>query len=358
MRFFASLASWLFVAAAITGPARAGSRPPKTTFFTAGNKNLQYTGRIDFADARKPRFWSPGVYVTARFRGPSCAVVVNDEARGNDHNYVVLVVDGRATRQRLAGRTDTLRVAGLADGPHTLVLCKATESGQGYLALVGLRCARLLPPPPRPARRIEFIGNSITCGTGSDLSAVACGKGQWYDQHNAYAAYGPRTARALGAEWQLTAVSGIGLMHSCCGMAITMPEVFDKLNLRDNAGAGDFRRYRPDVVTVCLGQNDGVQDSAQFCANYLAFLKTLRAAYPAAHLVCLSSPMADARLTAVLHRYLGGVVAAARAGGDARVHKFFFSRSWNSGCDTHPTLAEHRVIAQELTAYLKQTMGW
>ncbi|MFD1469599.1 SGNH/GDSL hydrolase family protein [Hymenobacter caeli] len=358
MRFITILALVLANTLVSAGPAAA--KPPKTAFFFADDKRLQYTGRIDFSDAKKPRFWAPGVYVTARFRGPSCAVVVHDELRyGTDHNYVVLAVDGVATRQRLAGRTDTLRVAGLAAGPHTLVLCKATETGQGYLELVGLRCARLLPPPPRPTRRLECIGNSITCGTGSDLSVAPCGQGKWYDQHNAYQAYGPRTARALGAEWQLTAVSGIGLMHSCCDMKTVMPEVFDRLNPGDKASpAWDFRRYQPDVVTICLGQNDGVQDSVAFCGRYLAFLKTVRAAYPAAHLVCLSSPMADAVLTAVLHRYLTGVVAAANAGGDAGVHKYFFSRRFSSGCGTHPDLAEHQLIAQELTAFLKQTMHW
>lgn len=39
---------------------------------------------------------------------------------------------------------------------------------------------------------------------------------------------------------------------------------------------GDFNKYQPDVVTICLGQNDGIQDSAAFCNNYIAFIKQLR----------------------------------------------------------------------------------
>ena len=332
---------------------------PSARLFGADNKNVQYTGRVDFANPKLPRFWSPGVLVVVRFTGPSCEVMLNDEARGPNHNYVHIVVDGKASRILLTDKSNTLRVAeNLPSQPHTLTICKDTESGIGYLELVGVKCAGLLPPPPRPARKIEFIGNSITCGTGADASVVPCKTGEWFDQHNAYEAYGPTTARALDAQCHLTAVSGIGLIHSCCNMTITMPEVFGSLNLRDGTGIWDFARYQPDVVTVTLGQNDGVQDSVKFCGAYVAFLGTLRNAYPAAHFVCLTSPMGDARLTAVLKRYLTGVVAAANAAGDAKVHKFFFSRSYNAGCDAHPSLAEHQLIAQELTPYLKEMMGW
>ena len=66
----------------------------------------------------------------------------------------------------------------------------------------------------------------------------------------------------------------------------------------------------------------------------------------------------SARLTTALQRYLTSVVAQANAAGDARVHKFFFSRIYTSGCDSHPSLAEHQLIAAELTVYLKSSLGW
>lgn len=341
--------------------AQAKSRPAaKTRFFGAADARIQYTGRIDFTNAQKPRFWAPGVYLTVRFKGPSCAVELTDEVLyGTNHNYLDIIVDGVRSRRQLTGKANVLTVAeNLPNTAHVLVICKDTEAGIGYLEFSGLRCARLLSPPPRPTRKIEFIGNSITCGMGADMAAIPCDKGQWYDQHNAYLAYGPRTARALRAEWQLTAESGIGLIHSCCDKPNLMPQEFGTTDLHVGGKNWDFRRYQPDVVTICLGQNDGVQDSVKFCGAYVGFLKTLRAAYPRARLVCLTSPMADARLTAVLRRYLTGVVAAARAGGEANVDSFFFARSYNSGCGAHPSLAEQELIAGELTAYLKTALHW
>ncbi|WP_375419498.1 SGNH/GDSL hydrolase family protein [uncultured Hymenobacter sp.] len=341
---------------------RAGRAAPLAaeTFYAADSKLIQYVGRVDFSDAKKPRFWAPGVYITVRFRGPGCEVTLNDEVLyGKNHNYLELILDGQPSRRQLTGKVNTLRIGeGLADTEHTLTICKNTEANIGYLELVGVRCRKLLAPKPLSRRRIEFIGNSITCGTGSDESAVPCGQGVWHDQHNAYLAYGPTVARALDAQWQLTAVSGIGLMRSCCGMDVVMPQVFDKVSLRDNRISWDFQRYQPDVVTVALGQNDGVQDSVVFCRAYREFLQTLRRHYPRADIVCLTSPMGDAKLTAALKNYLTAVVQAAKARGDQKVHSFFFARRYTSGCESHPSLAEHQLIAQELLAFLQPLTGW
>ena len=336
------------------------ARPaPAAKFFAANDSHLRYTGRLDLTDPQKPRGWAPGIYLTARFKGPSCTVHLADERPTGSFNYVDVVVDGTRTRYKLtAARTDLVVAQGLANGPHTLLVCKDTEAGQGYLQFEGLTCAQLLPLPARPTHRIEFIGNSITCGYGADTSQIGCHKGQWFDQHNAYLAYGPRTARALGAEWQLTAESGIGLLHSCCDKKNLMPQEFGTVELHVGGRPWDATRYQPDVVTICLGQNDGVQDSVKFCGAYMVFLKTLRADYPHAHFVCLTSPMADARLTAVLRRYLLGVEAAARASGETNIGHFFFTRRYIGGCDAHPSLAEQGQIADELTAYLKQEMKW
>ena len=341
--------------------AKGASAPGTLPLIEADNKDIRYIGRFDFTDPKKPKFWAPGAYIQARFRGTSCAILVNDEVRyGTTHNYVEVAVDNRPpVRIQTTGKINILQaVEGLPPGAHTITLCKDTESEMGYLEFVGLRCQSLLPPPPPPKRKMEFIGDSITCGASSDLSLVPCDKGMWYDQHNAYLSYGPTTARALHAQWHLSSVSGIGLMHSCCDMKATMPDVFGSLNLRDKTLPWDFKLYQPDIVTICLGQNDGEQDPAAFRDNYITFIGQVRSDYPKAQIVCLSSPMGDARLTAYLKENLTQVVDQMHSGGDKNVHTFFFSRSYNNGCGGHPDLAQHQQIAAELTAYLQTTLHW
>lgn len=350
-------------------------------FFDADNPMIEYMGRVDFASPKMPRFWNPGVVVRFRFGGAQCRVILHDQVPNESvHNYVVILVGGQlgVYRVKLAGQTDTLTILGngkvLMDGQvlksqvqtgswtvkpdphgnHLVTICKATE-GIGWMEFEGVYADALLPAPELPSRKIEFIGNSITCGFGNDGGGIPCGKGEWFDQSNAWLSYAPLTARALKAQWYLTAVSGIGLIHSCCKMGISMPEVFDRMDPRGNQGNWDFSRYQPDVVTVCLGQNDGIQDSATFCSAYLGFVGRLRHVYPRAKIVLLTSPMGDAGLTAVLTRYIDAVVTASK---DMSVSSFFFSKQWTHGCAGHPDLREDQEIAGELTNYLRGLMSW
>jgi len=332
----------------------------RNSFYAADNNFIQYTGRIDFTNAKLPRFWQPGVYITAKFKGTGCYVIINDEILwGKNHNYLEVVIDGKAKRLQTKAKSDTIQAAeNLPYGEHTIIICKNTEANIGYLEFVGITCQQLIKPAAKPARKIEFIGNSITCGAGSDLSEIPCGKGVWQDQHNAYLSYGPITARALNAQYHLSAVSGIGLMRSCCNMNITMPQVFDKISMRNDTINWNFKNFQPDVVTVCLGQNDGIQDSSIFCDNYISFLKTLRDHYPKTMIICLSSPMADARLAAFMKSILSAVISKMNKEGDKKVNGYFFSKQFHNGCDGHPDLAEHQLIARELTAFIKKTMKW
>jgi hypothetical protein len=360
---------------------RGAGNAPTLTFFAPDNPAVQYMGRIDFSNPRLPRFWAPGVTVRIRFQGNICKIIVHDEVRyGNSHNFIEVAVEGRpAYRVKLRGREDTVEIATSFElraasktvdntkkaneseegrRVHMVTICKDTEAGIGWLEFAGVFCERLLAPPALPLRKIEFIGNSITCGSGIDVSDIPCGKGTWYDQHNAWMSYGARTARDLHAQWHLSSVSGIGLVHSCCDMHITMPEVFDKMDQREGNDAWDFGNYIPDVVTICLGQNDGIQDSAFFCRTYLRFIRVVRTCYPLAHIVLLTSPMADSGLTVVLKRYLTAVVAGSKRAGDERVSSYFFSKRYFHGCGGHPDMQEHEQIAAELTGYLRGLMGW
>jgi lysophospholipase L1-like esterase len=330
------------------------------TFFAADNPKIKYVGRVDFDNLLAPRFWNPGVYVQAKFKGTSLEITVNDETLyGVTHNYLEIVIDNNIPiRIQTTGKTSHLLVASnLSSGSHIVTICKDTESGIGYIEFVGMKCEELLPMH-NPKRKIEFIGDSITCGSSIDVSTVKCDQGKWYDQHNAYMSYGPTTARMLDAQWHVTAVSGIGLIHSCCNMNILMPQVFDKVNLRADTLQWNFSKYTPDVVTICLGQNDGKQDSVAFCSAYVGFIKQIRSHYPKADIVCLNSPMGNIELTAMLKNYIIGIQQHMNNAGDNRVSHFFFPGGYNNGCGTHPDMAQHQLIAEQLSGYLKQLENW
>jgi hypothetical protein len=75
-------------------------------------------------------------------------------------------------------------------------------------------------------------------------------------------------------------------------------------------------------------------------------------------MICLTSPMADQRLAAFMKRSLASIVKTVNDNGDKKVTRYFFSKQYHNGCDSHPDLAEHQQIAKELTAFIKKTMTW
>jgi hypothetical protein len=141
-------------------------------------------------------------------------------------------------------------------------------------------------------------------------------------------------------------------------MNVIMPQVFDKISMRNDTINWDFSRFQPDVLTICLGQNDGLQDSVLFVEKYLAFTRQLRQYYPGAAIICLTSPMADKTLFAFMKKMVDAVVKRRNNDGDKKIYRFYFSKQYNKGCDGHPDLAEHRMIASELISFIKRVMKW
>lgn len=336
----------------------------------ANNHNIQYIGRIDFKNPMAPRFSNPGVYIVARFAGSSCEIDMEDET---NMNYVVVVIDGRKPERFLIdkGRKTYAVASNLSPGEHSILICKETESGVGSLIFHGFKCKKLIKAKPVPVRKIECYGNSITCGAkmlfGSPCDLTNNGS-NWNAANSAYLSYGALTARNLNAQWQLTSVSGIGLIHSCCNMTGTMPDVYDRQSLNESTSPKwDFTKYTPDVVTICLGQNDGADNvsSKTFKDAYIRFIRTLRGNYPNAMIFCLTSPMADSSssnncLFKVMKEALASVVDSVQKNGDQKITWIAMPHDMNQGCpgQGHPSEAEHKQAAAVLEAAIKAKMGW
>jgi lysophospholipase L1-like esterase len=336
----------------------------------ADNSNIKYVGRIDMSSPAAPKFSNPGVYFKAKFRGEHIAIDMEDET---NLNYIAIVIDNASPVRLLIekGRKTYTVATGLTKGDHTILICKETESGVGSLIFYGFRCAGLAEVTDMTSRKIECYGNSITCGAKM-LLGIPCdltnNNTNWNAANSAYLSYGALTARSLNAQWQLTSVSGIGLIHSCCNMRNTMPMVYDRLSLNDaTSPKWDFSRYTPDVVTICLGENDGspAVASQEFKTTYVAFIKTIRGKYPQASVFCLTSPMADSSssstcLFKVMKETLASVVDSLNKAGDSKVYWVALPHDMNNGCPKqgHPGEAEHRQTAVVLEAAIKAKMGW
>lgn len=332
---------------------------PALTSFVPDQETIDFVGRFDFSDSERPKVWNPGAYFRFAFEGSRCELTLIDEFKyGAYHNFVTIVVDGgEPKRIKLSGRINELVLAeGLSDGTHEVLVCKDTESNIGFIQVSQIRCKQLMPIKKRKKAVIEFIGDSITCGNGNDTLAIPCDKGEWYDQHNAYLAYGPLTARALDADYLLSSYSGIGVHKSCCGIKYQIDDIYHQLDLQPLGKTWTNTEHTPDVVCITLGQNDGVVDKPEkFVAAYLGFLKTIRKTYPEAQIVCCSSPMASNDLKAFHAKYIPAIVDQAKRKGEKQISYFLYTGQYRSGCGSHPTLSEHAKMSEELVVHLKNT---
>jgi hypothetical protein len=285
------------------------------------------------------------------------------------HNYLQYELDG--VYQKRISIDSSLKeplVITAPAGKHTIWIYKATEPYAAiYIHSVSAQNCKALQRPAAPL--IEFIGNSITCGAAADVSEVPCGAGEYHDQHNAYMAYGPRVARALGVNYIMSSVSGIGIYRNWNSDGPTMPQVYENTNFQGQSQQRwNFSTYAPQIVSIALGTNDFSDgdgktprkpfDSATFVQQYIQFVQLVKAKYPGAQIALLSSAMLHDNKRSLLQNCLSAVKekidALFPAAKPVALH--FFHPMQAKGCTGHPSVADHEVLANELIPFYRKLL--
>jgi lysophospholipase L1-like esterase len=333
---------------------------------------IHYLGRFDTRDAAGPRFAWPGSAIAATFDGTGIKATLTDSGT----NYFAVVVDGQAPiNVATAGKNKTYTLASnLANGRHTLVLTKRTESFVGVVQLLALTPTggALVASPDPFTRRIEFVGDSITCGYGDLGVGPNCSFSDATEDETV--AYGALAAAQLDAQQTVVAYSGKGIYRDNSGnTGNNMPVLFD-LTLADDPGsAWGFATPPPDVVIINLSTNDFAQGDpgAAFTTEYVAFLKQVRQRYPGAYVLCALSPMLGGTSRTTSAGYIQSAVAQVRGAGDTRVSMLEYPADGGTavafdtqldsdgyGCDYHPSTKTHQVMAGALVAAIRHATGW
>lgn len=337
------------------------------TILKSTDDRVHYMGRVAQVDESTVLQWS-GTSVSFNFNGTEVKALMNDGGGGNWFN---VIVDGKVANiiRMQAGKKEYLLAANLKKGGHTVELFKRTEAENGKTWLYQFildKGAKVLPAPDVKKRKIEFYGNSITCG----LAMADTVKGPNGDENN-YLAYGALTARHFDAEYYCISRSGIGITVSW--FPLIMPEMYDRLDEQDPNNKWDFSKYTPDVVVTDLGQNDAwivkqpnnaefkkrfgaTAPTEEYIVNaYATFFKNLRAKYPKARIVCTVGGM-DA--TQPGSPWPGYVQKAVKQLNDKDIYAFIFPYNAGRDASTHPSVAEHRVMADQLIAFIEGNIKW
>lgn len=324
-------------------------------------------GRAEYIQSNNIMLIGSGSSVTLSFNRNRCTVYLKAVNENALHDYVVLEIDGKyAGRKRVEAMGGPVSIGANGNGPHILTVYKATEAANGAIQFLGAETAFARLTTRTPKKKIEFIGASVTCGMGADTSAIPCGEGLWYDQHNAYLAYGPVASRALGTDFLLSSVSGIGVYRNWNdegdGTA-AMPDVYEKLHMHKDSTKYYGFTFKPDITCIALGGNDmaggdGKEErlpfnEEKFTARYTALLNTVYGYYPDTQVVLLNSPMMNEKDNAKLVKCLQKVQQHF-AGREGRlpVEIFSFSKITPKGCSYHPDVDDHKKMAAELKPFL------
>ncbi len=326
---------------------------------------IRCSGRAEGTGTRQVTFGWSGNRVRLRFEGSSSVGVWLDDDSGK--NYAMAWIDGAPIKKfRLDASDGFYALAnGLDAGEHTVEVVRITECFLGLTHFRGFvldQGARPLAWRGTPDRKIEFIGDSITCGYGVEADDPKLHFEPATE--NFCLGYSGRTARTLDADYVVVARSGIGMLRNYDGPREgsddAMPQVYPHTFYMRPETDWDFHRFAPDVVCLNLGTNDfsttGV-DVDKFVATYVRFVNMLRMRYPDAQIVILQGPMDNGE---ELRAALQNVVNQVSGETSSRVHFLALSPQGavGSGADYHPNRAQSKINAAELTAFLSRLMNW
>lgn len=338
------------------------------SFVSALDNRIKYVGRVTMASGKYVRMSYPGTQIHAVFSGTSLRMKMKPNS-----GYYMVEMDALPPFKVQCPEKDSVMCVSdsLAQGEHRATITFCTEGllykPQFFGFLFDDGCG-LTSEPQLPARKIEFIGNSITCGFGIESHNP---KDPFrYSTENQFYTYAAITARSLDAQCFVVARSGIGVYRNYGGKVTgtkgIMPDVYPYTVFGTSGEKWDFSKFTPDVVCVNLGTNDtstpGYRSNLLY-NGYWTFYKTLRQHYPDAKIVLLTGTMLSAgskRLSDV-QTALDKVRSEAAAQGDTEVYRFDMTPEDDSlgwGSCYHPSMERQAQMAEELTPYLREIMGW
>lgn len=333
------------------------------------DSQIQYNGRIDRSSPEKYRFDWPGITIKAKFEGTSCTVILSGV------NCFDAFIDGilKTTFKTGSERKEYTVAERLTDRTHTLLLVKRSESVAAPAGFYGISLdegKKLIALDRRPNRRIEFIGDSYTVGFANEYLRQECRAGKEDSiilaATNTNKAFGPLTARAFGAQYQILAISGKGLVRNYNGIDAgrelltyydyTLQEAAHPPNKKKK---WNFSSWKANVVVIGLGINDfqadpPYADSTDFSKRYHALINRLRKQYPEAAIICCATkvwPNDD------LKPRVKGIVEKQRRDGYKDIHYFEYV-SENGALFGHPHIHAHRSIAEKLIPVVVKATGW
>lgn len=332
---------------------------------------LGFTGRVKkvkgfIGDVIYVHQW-PGVYFETIFTGKSLFIGFDDGT-----NEYRLTVDDDEPLSIKPARRSWFTVTGLTNKRHTVRLEKVTESissPSAFLGFYGLTKTAALPSTRR-SRQIEFIGDSSMTGYGDRSTSRQCSKLEAQSTTDTQRAYPALVAKAAGADYQVNAISGRGLIRnydgSLPGQAIS--DIYQRIFF-EGMDDYDFVGWKPQITVIKLNADffppphkgerwkNFDELSAAYVRRFASFVAELGKRTPSTTLLIWWPDPAlipDKALSKMASDGREAISSAAASVGIQRV-EFIVPPNLpfeSTGCDYHYNLEDHRKMANWLSTYL------
>ena len=329
-------------------------------FVKADTSAVKYVGRTEAEDGKVSFDWA----------GTSMETIVSGtdrlfmKAASDGECYFNVFVDGKQTSVvHLTGDTLVCLASGLSGQSHEIRLQKRSEGEFGKATIEGYLAAEgaVLSAPPKRGRMIEFIGDSITCGYGTE------GKDRdepfMVSTENCDLSYACIIARYFDADYTLISHSGRGAARNYGDtLSVSQVTMKDRMMRTFDMDAGrmwDFGSCRPDIVVINLGSNDFSTEphpsESEFKAAYHEILSRIRKNYGDVPVLCVSPRVGEPALT-----YIREICSSAD---DPNVYfggslHGVYNYTTDLGASWHPGVYGHRKIAMTLIPRISTITGW
>lgn len=175
--------------------------------------------------------------------------------------YISVLIDDQRFDYGLKEEVTNLEFK-LDNCEHIIKVLKRTESSVSFVKIIDVNVNDLIEMEEHNGLKIEFYGDSITCGYGTlGLDANEPFKTSTESFLEGYAYY---TSKALNARYSAICVSGFPIYKSRYNEGFPIDSIADMISICDysedmtfdSAVIWDNNKFIPDIVVVNLGTND------------------------------------------------------------------------------------------------------
>lgn len=304
------------------------------------------------------------------FVGTLAEVTLTSDCKDSKARVGIFVNGERAIDTMLTDKTTTLKVFE-SDVPEKCIvsIVKLSEQSHSYVGVKNIHAVTeygIIPTPERE-RKIEFIGDSITCGYGVDAP------NEGYDfsteTEDGSKTYAALVGKALDADVNIVAWSGIGV-YSCYTSGDEPSQwklvsgIYDNTDIMHTSEKWDFSEWQPDVVVINAGTNDkswtkGIDQRVDtFGSAYYDLICQVREKNPDAYIICSLGAMGNDLMPEIKEQ----VAAYSANTGDYHITTFEFANQNGYrdgyGADYHPSAKTHQKMADKLAPFIAELMNW